>query len=88
MLNVDGHDDSENQRGHTVSIIWTAKGPFQRTGYASAADLESAILQVKEALFGPGRIYLDVKRRIGSAKGSLHKVSERLEQARTLDDAW
>jgi hypothetical protein len=58
-----------------VSIIWTAKGPYQRSRYTSEADLEGAVLQVKDKLFGSERIYLDVKRRIG-AKGSLHNVPD------------
>src|SRR5438105_2831532 len=58
-----------------MSIIWTAKGPYRRSGYASEADLEGAILQVKDELFGAGRIYLDVKRKIG-AKGSIHNVPD------------
>lgn len=59
-----------------MSIIWTAKGSFQRSGYASEADLEGAILQVRDKLFGTDRIYLDVKRKIGGAKGNVHNVPD------------
>lgn len=37
--------------------------------YESEADLESAIIEVQQLLFGPNRFYLDVKNKIGT-KGS------------------
>jgi hypothetical protein len=52
-----------------VSRIWTSTGSFKRTGYASEADFEATISQVQKDLFGPGRIYLDVKKAIGSKSG-------------------
>jgi len=58
-----------------VLVIWTKDGPYQRKGYNSEADLESAILQVKRELFGPNRIYLDVKKKIGS-KGGLRNIPD------------
>ncbi len=58
-----------------MSIIWTSQGPYSRAEYDSEADLEAAILHVQDALFGPGRIYLDVKRRIGG-RGTIHNVPD------------
>ena len=52
-----------------MSIIWTPKGPYHRVGYKGEADLESAILEVQGELFGPNRIYLPVKKKIGRKGG-------------------
>lgn len=48
-----------------MSLIWTAGGPYRRVSYGSEADLEAAILEVQAELFGPDRIYLDFKKKIG-----------------------
>jgi len=50
-------------------IIWTESGSFGIAAYSSEADLEQAILTVQKALFGSNRIYLDVKRKIGTRGG-------------------
>jgi hypothetical protein len=42
---------------------------FNRVDYESENDLEEAILLVQHQLFGEGRIYLDVKRKIGRSGG-------------------
>lgn len=55
--------------GRVVSIIWSEKGPYSRVGYDTEADLEAAILQVQRELFGPNRIYLPVKKKIGAKEG-------------------
>ena len=52
-----------------MAIIWMPEGVFKRSEYARESDLEAAIEQVKDALFGQGRIYLDVKKRIGPKSG-------------------
>src|SRR5713226_660428 len=52
-----------------MSTFWTQSGLFRRTGYQSESDLEAAILKVQYELFGTDRIYLDVKKRIGSKTG-------------------
>jgi hypothetical protein len=52
-----------------MGLIWTKDGAFHRLGYDSEADLETAILQVQAELFGPNRIYLDVKKKIGTKGG-------------------
>ncbi len=58
-----------------MSFIWTKTGVYRRKGYASEADLETAILQVQTELFGTKRIYLDVKKKIG-IKGSVQNIPD------------
>lgn len=50
-------------------IVWTDSGTFSTAAYESEADLEQAILTVQKTLFGSSRIYLDVKRKIGTRGG-------------------
>ncbi|MGH8245822.1 MAG: hypothetical protein ACREUU_05250, partial [Gammaproteobacteria bacterium] len=52
-----------------MSVTWTKQGPYRRVGYESEADLESAIITVQGELFGPDRIYLDIKKKIGAKGG-------------------
>lgn len=56
-------------------MLWTPKTSYYESPYKTEADLESAILEVKHALFGPQRIYLDVKRKIG-AKGKTNNIPD------------
>lgn len=58
-----------------MSLIWTKNGPFRRVEYGDEADLEAAIIEVQAELFGPNRIYLDAKKKIG-AKGSLRNIPD------------
>ena len=58
-----------------MTLIWTKNGPYRRTEYENEADLEAAIKQVQDTLFGPDRIYLDVKRKIG-AKGGVRNIPD------------
>lgn len=58
-----------------MSVIWTPQGAFSSTDYRSEADLENAILQVQSELFGRNRVYLDVKRKIGT-KGGLRNIPD------------
>lgn len=58
-----------------MSLIWTEKGAYRRAEYDSEADLEAAILQVQRDLFGPNRIYLPVKKKIGT-KGGLRNIPD------------
>ena len=53
-----------------MSLIWTRGGSYRRINYASESDLEATILQVQAELFGAGRIYLDIKKKIGSKGGT------------------
>lgn len=52
-----------------MNLIWTKHGPFRQVVYQKEAELEAAILKVQDALFGRNRIYLDVKKKIGSKSG-------------------
>jgi hypothetical protein len=52
-----------------VSVIWSKGSLFRSVAYESEAQLESAILEVQSELFGPDRIYLDVKKKIGAKDG-------------------
>ncbi len=52
-----------------MQVIWTKSGIFYQADYQSEADLESAILDVQNDLFGENRIYLDVKKKIGTKGG-------------------
>jgi len=58
-----------------MALIWTKDGPYRRTEYDNEADLEAVINQVQDTLFGPDRIYLDMKRKIG-AKGSIRNIPD------------
>ncbi|HEV2493070.1 MAG TPA: hypothetical protein VG204_08370 [Terriglobia bacterium] len=58
-----------------MSLIWTKAGAYQRVEYENEADLESAILEVQADLFGPNRIYLDIKKKIG-LKGGLRNIPD------------
>ena len=52
-----------------MSVIRTPSGIYQSVAYKNEADLESAILNVQADLFGKGRLYLNVKKKIGGKKG-------------------
>jgi len=58
-----------------MSLSWTKQKAFRRVQYAGEADLQEAILQVQAELFGPRRIHLDIKKKIG-AKGGLSNVPD------------
>lgn len=47
-------------------MLWTSDKIFRDFPFELEKDLEDAILQVAPILFGEHRIYLDVKRRIGT----------------------
>ena len=53
-------------------MLWTAGGPYRKQPFGKEADLEEAIKEVSPELFGPDRIYVDVKKKIGTkAKGNI-----------------
>lgn len=53
-------------------MLWTTGGPYRKQPFDKEADLEEAIKEVSPELFGPDRIYLDVKKKIGTkAKGNI-----------------
>jgi hypothetical protein len=52
-----------------VAHIWTSEGLFRAAPYKTEAELEAAIIKVQRELFGPDRIYLDLKKKIGGKGG-------------------
>jgi hypothetical protein len=66
-VNTTGTDDTIPLQ---MSLLWTKSGTYRLTSYRSESELEAAINQVKAELFGERRIYLDVKRKIGSKTGT------------------
>jgi hypothetical protein len=56
-------------------MLWTTQDSYLKEPFETEADLERAIKTVGSTLFGPARIYLDVKRRIG-AKGGTKNVPD------------
>jgi hypothetical protein len=58
-----------------MNVIWSAQGAYLHQGYASEADLETAIVRVQNELFGQHRIYLDIKKKIG-IKGSRRNIPD------------
>ena len=46
-------------------MLWTPTDTYLLDPYTSESDLEAAIQEVSSALFGPHRIYLDIKKKIG-----------------------
>ena len=56
-------------------MLWTANWKYHPFPFNKEADLESAILQVEEDLFGPNRIYLDVKKKIGG-RGKVNNIPD------------
>lgn len=54
-----------------MSVIWTPNGNYSQVDFEDEADLEKAIALLKRDLFGPGRIYLDIKKKIGKAKQNI-----------------
>mgnify|MGYP000128168526 CR=1 FL=1 len=47
-----------------MTLIWASTNYYERVPYANEKDLESAILQVQERLFGTSCVYLDVKKKV------------------------
>ncbi len=58
-----------------MSLLWTKTGPYHQVDYKNEAELESAILEVQDTLFGLDRIYLDVKKKIG-VKGGVRNIPD------------
>lgn len=44
-----------------MSVISTNSGQFRLTCYMSESDLEAGVDQLQKELFGPDRLYIDVK---------------------------
>jgi hypothetical protein len=58
-----------------MPVIWTDNARYRLVEYENEADLEAAIIQVQTSLFGEGRYYLDIKKKIG-AKGSIQNIPD------------
>lgn len=56
-------------------MLWGPNQVYQNEPFELEEDLEAAILEVQEALFGESRIYLDLKKRIGR-KGKTSNVPD------------
>jgi hypothetical protein len=56
-------------------MLWTQDKAFHSVSYASEADLEKTILELRARLFGPRRIFLDVKKKIG-IKGGVRSIPD------------
>ncbi len=56
-------------------MLWGPNRVYQNEPFELEEDLEAAILEVREALFGESRIYLDLKKKIG-AKGKTSNVPD------------
>lgn len=52
-----------------MTELWAQGRPYRAVEYDSEAELEKAILDHRERLFGPDRVYLDIKRLIGQRGG-------------------
>jgi hypothetical protein len=58
-----------------MPVIWTDSNRYHLVEYENEADLEGAIIQVQNSLFGQDRYYLDIKKKIG-AKGSIQNIPD------------
>ncbi len=56
-------------------MLWTPTSAYYEESFELEADLEEAIRTVSADLFGPNRVYLDVKKKIG-AKGKINNVPD------------
>jgi len=54
-----------------MSIIWQNGEVYRKKAFASEAELEAALAKVGPELFGQGRFYLDVKKRIGTGQKNI-----------------
>ena len=56
-------------------MLWGPNKVYQNETFELEEDLEDAILEVRKALFGEARIYLDLKKKIGK-KGKTINVPD------------
>lgn len=56
-------------------MLWGKDSKFQEEPFEIESDLEDAILEVSDTLFGEDRIYLDVKKKIG-IKGKTRNIPD------------
>lgn len=58
-----------------VAVIWNKTQSFKDEPFYSEAELEDALCEAARVLFGPSRIYLNIKKRVG-AKGKTRNVPD------------
>ena len=58
-----------------MTELWVSGSSYRLTEYINEAELEKVILELRERLFGSGRIYLDIKRKIGT-RGGLRNIPD------------
>lgn len=56
-------------------MIWTKKSIYKEYPFELESELESAIIECKDALFGKNRYYFDIKKKIG-AKGKTNNIPD------------
>jgi hypothetical protein len=56
-------------------MLWAPDKVYQNEPFKIEGDLERAILEVRQALFGKSRIYLDLKKKMG-AKGKISNIPD------------
>lgn len=56
-------------------MLWSAEVEFHEEPFEKEAELEKAILEVSDVLFGENRIYLDTKKKIGG-KGKTQNIPD------------
>jgi len=56
-------------------MLWAPNKIYENEPFELEVDLESAILELRETLFGEERIYLDIKKKIGS-KGKTKNIPD------------
>jgi len=69
------HADHGGFTPRMSQVITAGQTLYRRIPYESESHLEQAIVQLQTELFGPNRIYLDVKKKIGS-KGGLQNIPD------------
>lgn len=56
-------------------MLWTPTTEYFLESFEKEVELETAIQEIKHVLFGPNRIYLDIKKKIG-AKGKTNNIPD------------
>ena len=56
-------------------MLWNKNVKYLEEPFESESELEKAIIEVSQQLFGVNRVYIDVKRKIG-LKGSIRNIPD------------
>jgi len=62
---------ARNQSQNQINVLWTPNRQFANDPFETEAESEGAVVALAPTLFGPLRIYLDTKKRIGTQSLSL-----------------